>query len=694
MTEQFSTSSSSTTGNTLAETSTTNGNSLPHTYTANTGTGYYNAATPYAGYWQAQSYANSTSWNGQPYSSTWYDQQFPSLTPSGTSSATTTPTTTASASSISTSSSNAIPSSVPTDASTGNYQQYYNYYSGYYPNYYPYLTANTSTTTTTTNTLTNANSNANANANAGTNTGAATTNASSNINAQQTAAHPWYNYSYNYNAYAAPTTATAATYLPPTTAPPPRPPPPEYVSVKPSFGIQAFHINAPKKIPQLQVKSEPITPSPAPTTAKSTPVQWPESLKKYVERSFSQCVDDSDRNFVEQYLKKLITNAIKQTPASQTVSPSQLPNDQTIDIWKTDWDNMPLPHMQPKLPQKRKIVESGGVVGADVEKRRQREKRFGAGLGFAPAATLPAAIPGATLASSGAHNYSYANTNLSSSPMRIVSKRSWVSNPPSSFEEKELDWDQYTIKGTSQELEKSYLRLTSAPDPSTVRPENILKQSYALVLSKWHSAHDYDFFCEQFKSIRQDLTVQRIKNEFTVEVYETHAKIALQNGDIGEFNQCQTQLQSLYSEGIKGNSLEFTSYRLLYFVYQNNMSDIGKLLGELPGGLLCKDSFISHALAVRESVALGNWHKFFKLYQNPPENSVASFMMDNFLNGIRLSALQQIAKGLRPEVPVTWIASELVFDDVHSCVAFLEEHNVVLTPSKTDMDTKLSTNIT
>ena len=53
-----------------------------------------------------------------------------------------------------------------------------------------------------------------------------------------------------------------------------------------------------------------------------------------------------------------------------------------------------------------------------------------------------------------------------------------------------------------------------APDPSTVRPVVVLQKSLTFVLSRWEKDSDYHFSCEQFKSIRQDLTVSLVFHQY------------------------------------------------------------------------------------------------------------------------------------------------------------------------------------
>ena len=38
----------------------------------------------------------------------------------------------------------------------------------------------------------------------------------------------------------------------------------------------------------------------------------------------------------------------------------------------------------------------------------------------------------------------------------------------------DIDWDSLTVRGTCQEVEKRYLRLTSGPDPHTVEETHFL----------------------------------------------------------------------------------------------------------------------------------------------------------------------------------------------------------------------------
>jgi len=83
--------------------------------------------------------------------------------------------------------------------------------------------------------------------------------------------------------------------------------------------------------------------------------------------------------------------------------------------------------------------------------------------------------------------------------------------------------DDWKIVGTSQSLEKQYLRITGMPDPKTVRPEEVLKRVLVYLRNKYNQGESYEYIIWQFRSLRQDLLIQHIKNSFA----GTHRAIQL-----------------------------------------------------------------------------------------------------------------------------------------------------------------------
>ncbi|KAF2264028.1 hypothetical protein CC78DRAFT_544408 [Lojkania enalia] len=227
------------------------------------------------------------------------------------------------------------------------------------------------------------------------------------------------------------------------------------------------------------------------------------------------------------------------------------------------------------------------------------------------------------------------------------------------------------VVGTNTDLEKSYFRLTAPPKPETVRPLYILEKTLGFLKDKWRKENNYNYICNQFKSLRQDLTVQHIKNAFTVRVYELHARIALEKGDLGEYNQCQTQLRALYMLKLSGgHPEEFLAYRILYFVYTCNKTDMNDLLAELTPADKAQPA-VRHALDVRSALALGNYHKFFRLYLAAP--NMGMYLMDMFIERERLHALANISKAYM-SVTLRFLTDELGFDSDGDCVDFLASH--------------------
>ncbi|KGN50492.1 SAC3 family protein A [Cucumis sativus] len=250
----------------------------------------------------------------------------------------------------------------------------------------------------------------------------------------------------------------------------------------------------------------------------------------------------------------------------------------------------------------------------------------------------------------------------------------------------DIDWDALTIKGTCQEIEKRYLRLTSAPDPSSVRPEEVLEKALNMVKT---SQKNYLYKCDQLKSIRQDLTVQRIRNQLTAKVYETHGRLALEVGDLPEYNQCQSQLKTLYAEGIEGCHMEFAAYNLLCAIlHSNNKRDLLSLMSRLSDQAK-KDVAVNHALAVRAAVTSENFVKFFRLYKAAP--NLNACLMDLYAEKMRYKAINCMSRSYRPSLPVPYIAQVLGFstssgdevkdkdvDGLEECMEWLKAHGACL----------------
>ncbi|CAH8376445.1 unnamed protein product [Eruca vesicaria subsp. sativa] len=263
----------------------------------------------------------------------------------------------------------------------------------------------------------------------------------------------------------------------------------------------------------------------------------------------------------------------------------------------------------------------------------------------------------------------------------------------------DMDWDALTVKGTCQEIEKRYLRLTSAPDPSSVRPEDVLEKALLMVQD---SPKNYLYKCDQLKSIRQDLTVQRIHNHLTAKVYETHARFALEAGDLTEYNQCLSQLKIVYAEGIEGCTLEFAAYSLLYITLHSNnnrelLSSMSRLSREAK-----KDEAVRHAISVRAAVTSGNYVTFFRLYKTAP--NMNSCLMDLYVEKMRYKAVTFMSRSCRPTIPVSYLAQVLGFactssegeketDGMEECSEWLKAHGAsLIADSNGDMllDTKAS----
>jgi hypothetical protein len=248
------------------------------------------------------------------------------------------------------------------------------------------------------------------------------------------------------------------------------------------------------------------------------------------------------------------------------------------------------------------------------------------------------------------------------------------------------------LKGCSNKIEKSYLRLTQAPLASSIRPLKILKLALQNVTTKYLENEDYIYACEQLKSIRQDLTVQNINKRFTAHVYEIHARIALECGDLCEFNRCQSRLGELHSKGIEISKDEFDCYKILHALFQDNKLELVETLKKLANE--CQEasssSSLKYSLDILQAVRLGNTYKFFELYKKTVH--LSAYILDYMLLKMRKLAYSIILKSYI-DFPIGTLQSRLNFHSIEECESFLLSNNAVIVSNPTlRLDCKATNN--
>lgn len=260
-------------------------------------------------------------------------------------------------------------------------------------------------------------------------------------------------------------------------------------------------------------------------------------------------------------------------------------------------------------------------------------------------------------------------------------------------------------------LEKPYLRLTTFPRKEDVRPLEVLVKSLAHIKSRYIHDEDFDWANEQLKSVRQDLTVQRLRNPFVLDVYETHARILLEHGDLNEFNQCQTVIRNLvegsshvsdetFGEEVSSSAIfgeggpmvqseeaadEFRAYALLYALVRNSWSELKVELSRVKDTINLDperdaESSSLHAMHVVKSVEDNDYKTFFRLYESAPH--LSAYLMDFLVKRVRDSAHDRIMAAYRPTVSIEHIRDCLHFQDLEETRRFLRQRGAVFVEEK------------
>lgn len=420
---------------------------------------------------------------------------------------------------------------------------------------------------------------------------------------------------------------------------------------------------------QAEQKSQP----PPAKRSKEGEAEWPLSLLHFVNRSFkeAEALETADKKQFEEEILQLIYMAARDEK-----------------IWTNHWDSQTLPVFDksgililaqdvPKETNVNAEARAKTRTETKIEKKTETNAETKTGKKSESAALANSEI------SSSVRGKDKKKARKFDSEERKNERSARFGSPEVKLKSSAIVDPNMPIVGTLEALEKSYLRLTSAPDPSTVRPEHVLEQCLAYVIKKFKTTNNqYLYINDQLKAIRQDLTVQHIKNEFAMKVYELHGRIAIENDDLGEFNQCLSQLRYLYSlnraEDNYYRTYEFQCYQVLYFLVLGNNTGISSIsLGLLEHDSATDPTRLSRrynqnrnclykAIELLRVMTEGNYHQFFEAYlwfKMHKFIPCAFVFIDKFLvTKVRVLAIHTMTKAYK-KINKAFLIDQLKFKD-------------------------------
>ena len=263
-------------------------------------------------------------------------------------------------------------------------------------------------------------------------------------------------------------------------------------------------------------------------------------------------------------------------------------------LWQTDWDIQPLPkpaESEPNTParQRRDQQQQQRSRKQQQQKgKRGRDQYFGADE------------DGVSGAESSAERLARERRNARFADMQQGLINSGAVGATGGGGDDEIKFmSSEAILGTCMTMEKGFIRIQAMPNPDTVRPEKVLVKWAERLQVKYDTAEaDYEWICDQFKAIRQDMVIQHLRNANTVAIYEQSARIALLEDDLGEFYKIQSFLMNLYKDLPESceHQCEFLAYRIFYWVVYNNTADLLKEIKNMSKDQRSNPA-VKHALA-------------------------------------------------------------------------------------------------